>query len=88
MIAAACALAWPREALELQVLDDSTFAANAQRVRAIREAIAAKTGVDCRWIHRADRQGHEAGALEAGRSFTDTAFFAILMPTSSRRATS
>ena len=77
VITAACALDWPRAALEVQVLDDSTDAATCRRVREFCEAIAARTGVDCRWIHRTDRQGYKAGALEAGRHQTDAEYFAI-----------
>jgi cellulose synthase/poly-beta-1,6-N-acetylglucosamine synthase-like glycosyltransferase len=77
VIAAACALDWPRDALEIQVLDDSTDAATKQRVRAFCETIAAQTGVDCRWIHRTDRKGYKAGALEEGRKLTDAQYFAI-----------
>ena len=77
VIAAACALQWPRHALEVQVLDDSTDPDTKRRVRAFCEQIAAETGVDCRWIHRMDRQGYKAGALEAGRHQTDAEFFAI-----------
>jgi cellulose synthase/poly-beta-1,6-N-acetylglucosamine synthase-like glycosyltransferase len=77
IITAACALEWPREALVVQVLDDSTDAETARRVREFCQWIAADTGVDCRWIHRTDRQGYKAGALEAGRHQTDAEFFAI-----------
>ncbi|OYW49327.1 MAG: hypothetical protein B7Z34_09435 [Novosphingobium sp. 12-62-10] len=77
IITAACALQWPREALEVQVLDDSTDEATRVRVRAFCEQIAAETGVDCRWIHRTDRQGYKAGALEAARIMTDARYFAI-----------
>jgi cellulose synthase/poly-beta-1,6-N-acetylglucosamine synthase-like glycosyltransferase len=77
VIAAACALRWPQHALEVQVLDDSTDPATRERVRAFCNDIAARTGVDCRWIHRTDRQGYKAGALEAGRHQTDADFFAI-----------
>lgn len=77
VIAAACALDWPRASLEVQVLDDSTDEATKRRVRAFCEDIASRTGVDCRWIHRTDRQGYKAGALEAGRHRTDAEFFAI-----------
>lgn len=77
VIAAACALEWPRAALEVQVLDDSTDPETRQRVRRFCEEIGARTGVDCRWIHRTDRQGYKAGALEAGRHQTDAEYFAI-----------
>ena len=77
VITAACALQWPRHALQVQVLDDSTDEDTRLRVRAFCEQIAAATGVDCRWIHRTDRQGYKAGALEAGRKMTDAEYFAI-----------
>ena len=35
------------------------------------------TGVDCRVLRRADRQGYKAGALEAGRRQTDAEFLVI-----------
>ena len=77
VIAAACALDWPQGRLEVQVLDDSTDPDTRQRVQAFCEDIAARTEVDCRWIHRTDRQGYKAGALEAGRHLTDAEYFAI-----------
>jgi cellulose synthase/poly-beta-1,6-N-acetylglucosamine synthase-like glycosyltransferase len=77
VIGAAAALDWPREALEIQVLDDSTDAETAMRVRAFCEQISAETGIDCRWIHRTDRKGYKAGALEAGRKASAATFFAI-----------
>jgi cellulose synthase/poly-beta-1,6-N-acetylglucosamine synthase-like glycosyltransferase len=77
VIAAACALEWPQDALEVQVLDDSTDPATRERVRAFCHDIAARTGVDCRWIHRTDRQGYKAGALEAGRHQSEADYFAI-----------
>lgn len=76
-IAAACALDWPRDCLEVQVLDDSTDAATKRRVRDFCAEIAARTGTDCRWIHRTDRQGYKAGALEAGRKASNAAYFVI-----------
>lgn len=77
VIAAACALDWPRASLVVQVLDDSTDEATKLKVRAFCEDIAARTGVDCRWIHRTDRKGYKAGALEAARHQTDAEYFAI-----------
>lgn len=64
LIDAAARLDWPSDRLEIQVLDDSTddtaelAAAAVQRWRA--------AGRDIRWIHRTDRAGFKAGALEAG----------------------
>lgn len=58
-----CALDWPREKLEIQVLDDSTddtVAIAARKVEALRER-----GFDIHHIHREDRTGYKAGALGA-----------------------
>lgn len=77
VITAACALDWPRASLVVQVLDDSTDQATKLRVRAFCEDIAARTGIDCRWIHRTDRKGYKSGALEAARHQTDAKYFAI-----------
>jgi cellulose synthase/poly-beta-1,6-N-acetylglucosamine synthase-like glycosyltransferase len=66
VIAAAAGLDWPRDRLEIQVLDDSTddtrdlCAAACARWRA--------AGVDIVHLHRVDRSGWKAGALEAGRA--------------------
>lgn len=61
----ACArLDWPRERLELQVLDDST-----DETRAIVDERAAHwraAGLDVRVLRRAERTGYKAGALAAG----------------------
>ena len=77
IISAAVAMEWPVEALEVQVLDDSTDAATRERVRAFCLEIAQRTGVDCRWIHRVDRKGYKAGALEAGRKASKAEYFVI-----------
>lgn len=66
VIAAAAALDWPRDRFEIQVLDDSTddtrelCAAECARWRA--------AGIDIVHLHRGDRTGWKAGALEAGRA--------------------
>ncbi|MEE2834094.1 MAG: glycosyltransferase, partial [Candidatus Latescibacterota bacterium] len=55
---------WPRDRLEIQVLDDSTDETQG-RARAAVERLRAR-GVDARYLHRADRNGFKAGALAAG----------------------
>jgi len=58
------AVQWPRGRLEIQVLDDSideTRALVRRKVEALREG-----GIDVVYIHRVDRTGYKAGALEAG----------------------
>ena len=55
---------YPRDRLEIQVLDDSTDE-TVKLARATVEAYAAK-GFDVHYIHREDRTGFKAGALENG----------------------
>lgn len=55
---------WPRERLEIQVLDDSTDETQEICRRKVEE-IAAR-GLDIKYLHRTDRTGFKAGALAAG----------------------
>jgi cellulose synthase/poly-beta-1,6-N-acetylglucosamine synthase-like glycosyltransferase len=64
LVDACAALDYPRDRLEIQVLDDST-----DDTTALAEAAAARaraSGVDARVIRRGDRRGFKAGALQAG----------------------
>ena len=63
-IAAAVALDYPPELLQVQVLDDSTDETRNIARRAVERY--ARQGVDIHYIHRADRAGFKAGALAAG----------------------
>ncbi|MBI3666681.1 MAG: glycosyltransferase [Acidobacteria bacterium] len=59
-----CRLEYPRELLEIQVLDDST-----DETGAIAEAVAARyaaLGHPITYIHRTNREGFKAGALQNG----------------------
>lgn len=76
-IAAAAALRWPAGRLSLLVLDDSTDPDIRYRVRLACARVEARTGVPVAWLHRADRRGYKAGALEAGRHRTSAGFIAI-----------
>ena len=62
VIDAACALDYPRDRLQIQVLDDSTDAC-ADLARG-RVAYWADRGVDIQYRHRVDRTGYKAGALQ------------------------
>src|SRR4029450_9924054 len=64
LIEAACAIDYPRELLEIQVLDDSVDETCSIAESAVRR-FAAK-GIDIKYFHRTDRTGFKAGALEAG----------------------
>ena len=75
VIDAACSFDYPRHLLDIQVLDDSTdetqlIAANAvERWRSL--------GIDIHYIHRDDRTGFKAGALENGLKTAKGEFVAI-----------
>lgn len=78
IVAAVGALRWPDERLEIQVLDDSTDAAARATVEhAVAALRARRPGLDVQILHRVDRQGYKAGALEAGRTVTAAEFIAI-----------
>jgi cellulose synthase/poly-beta-1,6-N-acetylglucosamine synthase-like glycosyltransferase len=64
LLKAVTAIDYPREKLEIQVLDDST-----DETASVAEAVVAKyaaQGFDIHYIHRLDRTGFKAGALENG----------------------
>ena len=64
IVEAAGALDYPADLLEIQVLDDSTDDTTA-RARAACARLRAR-GIDARVLHRTDRTGFKAGALDAG----------------------
>jgi cellulose synthase/poly-beta-1,6-N-acetylglucosamine synthase-like glycosyltransferase len=64
IIEAACAIDYPRDLLEIQVLDDSTDE-SADVARRCCERLAG-AGHDVKYLHRACRDGYKAGALAAG----------------------
>jgi cellulose synthase/poly-beta-1,6-N-acetylglucosamine synthase-like glycosyltransferase len=75
LIDAVCLIDYPRELLEIQVLDDSTDETRAVAEQAVRRNAAA--GIDISYLHRADRTGYKAGALEAGMKVAKGEFIAI-----------
>ena len=64
LVRAAGALDWPRDRLEIQVLDDSTDETREIADREVAQLIA--NGLDARVVRRPDRSGYKAGALEYG----------------------
>jgi cellulose synthase/poly-beta-1,6-N-acetylglucosamine synthase-like glycosyltransferase len=75
LIGAVCELNYPRELLEIQVLDDSTDETREIAELAVRR-YAAK-GFDIKYLHRVDRTGFKAGALEAGLKEASGDYIAI-----------
>src|SRR5687768_5912409 len=76
LIDAVCQLNYPRELLEIQVLDDSTDETRIVAERAVMRNAA--TGIEISYLHRTDRTGYKAGALEAGMKVAKGEFIAIL----------
>ena len=75
LIGAVCDMDYPRELLEIQVLDDSTDETSEIAALAVRRH--ASRGFDIRHMHRVDRTGYKAGALEAGMKESTGEFVAI-----------
>ncbi len=70
-----CKIRYPKELLEIQLLDDSTDDTQEIGKRKCDEKRA--EGYNIRYIHRTDRTGFKAGALENGLNMTDGEFIAI-----------
>lgn len=66
LVDAVCGLDYPRDRLQIQVLDDSTDETSVVARGAVERHRA--RGVDIQYLHRADRYGFKAGALDAGMS--------------------
>jgi len=75
LIGAVCGIDYPRDRLEIQVLDDSTDETSAIAELAVRRY--AEQGFDIKYFHRADRRGYKAGALEAALGSARGEFIAI-----------
>jgi len=75
LIDSVCRIDYPKERLEIQVLDDST-----DETTEIAHAVSAKytrLGYDIKLIHRDDRMGYKAGALRNGLERCKGEFIAI-----------
>ena len=75
LIDSVCAIDYPRDLFEIQVLDDSTDETRSIAELAVRRYAA--QGVDIKYIHREDRTGYKAGALEAGLTVSRGEFVGI-----------
>src|SRR3954454_24645114 len=75
LIDAVCEMEYPRDLLEVQVLDDSTDETREIAELAVRRHAA--RGFDIQYLHRVDRTGYKAGALEAGLKVSKGQFIAI-----------
>ena len=75
LVDSVCLIDYPREKLEIQVLDDSTDETRQIAELAVRRH--AMQGIDIKYIHREDRTGYKAGALDEGLKVARGEFVAI-----------
>jgi cellulose synthase/poly-beta-1,6-N-acetylglucosamine synthase-like glycosyltransferase len=75
LIDSVCGIEYPRDRFEVQVLDDSTD--ETTHIAATSVAKWKKQGVDIVYIHRTNRQGFKAGALQAGLGVAKGEFVAV-----------
>ena len=80
LVESVCKLEYPREKLEIQVLDDSTDE-TVQVASAVVERYAAM-GHNISYHHRTNREGFKAGALDAGLKKTEASSSPSSTPTS------
>lgn len=71
----ACSLDYPRDRLEIQVLDDSTDETRQIAERAVERL--QKCGIPVHYLHRGNRQGYKAGALQEGLKQAKGKFIAV-----------
>jgi len=70
-----CQLNYPRDRLEVQILDDSTDETTIIAKQAVEKMQEQK--FDVQYLHRIDRKGYKAGALNAGLKVAKGEFIAI-----------
>ena len=75
LIGAVARLDYPRDRLEIQVLDDSTDETREIAEAAVRRLTA--RGLDVKCLHRTDRKGYKAGALADGLRVARGEFVAL-----------
>ncbi len=75
LIESILAMDYPRHLLEIQVLDDSTD--ETSEIAELAVLRHAEQGFDIKYIHRVDRTGYKAGALDAGLKVARGEFVAI-----------
>jgi len=75
LIEAVCRIEYPRDRLEIQVLDDSTDETQGIALKAVERARAA--GHDVTYLRREHRDGFKAGALQEGLRIAHGEFVAV-----------
>lgn len=75
LIDAVCAIDYPKDKLEIQILDDSTDETVEVAAKIVEEK--KKLGFDISYIHRENRKGYKAGALKEGLAIAKGKYIAI-----------
>lgn len=75
LVEAVCAIRYPKEKLEIQVLDDSTDETIELATKVVN--LYKEREFNIKYIHRDDRTGFKAGALKAGLEVAEGEFVAI-----------
>jgi cellulose synthase/poly-beta-1,6-N-acetylglucosamine synthase-like glycosyltransferase len=75
LIEAVCAIEYPKDKLEIQILDDSTDETVEVAAKIVEEK--KKLGFDISYLHRGNRQGFKAGALKEGLEKAKGKYIAI-----------
>ena len=75
LIDSVCALDYPKDRLQIQVLDDSND--DTRRIAADKVREYAQQGFDIEYVHREDRSGFKAGALQHGMKSASGEFILI-----------
>jgi cellulose synthase/poly-beta-1,6-N-acetylglucosamine synthase-like glycosyltransferase len=75
LVNAVCAIDYPKDKLEIQVLDDSTDETVEVAAKIVEEK--KKLGFDISYIHRENRKGYKAGALKEGLAIAKGKYIAV-----------
>jgi cellulose synthase/poly-beta-1,6-N-acetylglucosamine synthase-like glycosyltransferase len=75
LINAVCAIDYPKDKLEIQVLDDSTDETVEVAAKIVEEK--KMLGFDISYIHRENRKGYKAGALKEGLAIAKGKYIAV-----------
>jgi cellulose synthase/poly-beta-1,6-N-acetylglucosamine synthase-like glycosyltransferase len=75
LVEAVCRMNYPKELLEIQILDDSTD--ETQDIARLAAQRYTAQGFDIKYIHRDDRSGYKAGALDAALKVARGRYVAI-----------
>ncbi len=75
LIAASCNIDYPKELLDIQVLDDSTDETTVVAQKCVEEF--KEKGFDIHYIHRTNRKGFKSGALANGLKTANGEFIAV-----------